>query len=128
MGALPRDSASDVPVTTVETWSWDGNMQGFLHNEYPVHLNSANLYVNSVQKSHPTTFEEPQFTLEGRQISGRDVLALTFYNGRQGRSNTTLLHFDGTKGEGHRWSLSLPNAPNKTKPYANEILEEYNGG
>ncbi|MEI8108791.1 MAG: hypothetical protein WCI46_13340 [Verrucomicrobiota bacterium] len=127
-GLFQRDSASGHFVTTEETWSWDGNMKGFLQDEYPEHLGIANTYVNGVRSSHPTTFEEPQFTIKGRSILGRDVLALTWYNGPQGRSNASMLRFDGSKPSGARWSLKLPNAPEKTQPYVYEILDESNGG
>ncbi len=127
-GLFQRDSSSGHPVTTEETWSWDGNMMGFLQNEYPEHLTIANNYVDSVQRNNVSTFEEPQFTIKGRSISGRDVLALTWYNGPQGRSNSRLLHFDPTQPSGQRWSLDLPNAPSKNQPYVYEIINQYNGG
>jgi len=127
-GLFQRDSASDIPVSTAETWSWDRNTLGFLHDEYPVHLGIANSYVDSVQSNNPNTFEEPQFTIKGQVMSGRHVLALTWYNGRQGRSNSTMLHFDGSKPSGQRWSLGLPNAPKKNQPYVDEIMDQYNGG
>jgi len=127
-GLFQRDSSSGHPVTTEETWSWDGNMMGFLQNEYPEHLTTANNYVDSVQRNNVSTFQEPQFTIKGRSISGRDVLALTWYNGPQGRSNSRLLHFDPTQPSGQRWSLDLPNAPSKNQPYVHEIMNQYNGG
>jgi hypothetical protein len=127
-GLFQRDSNSGYPVTTAETWNWDSNMRGFLETEYPGHLQTANAYVDSVQQANPSTFEEPGFTIEGVPISGRDLLALTLYNGRQGRSNSTLLHFDSTAPSGSRWSTGLPNAPGKDKPYANFIMQEYNDG
>jgi len=127
-GLFQRDSASGIPVTTQETWSWDRNAMGFLNDEYPGQLQIANNYVNSVQNSNPNTFEEPQFTIKGQAISGRDVLALTWYNGPQGRSNSRLLHFDGSKPAGQRWSLDLPNAPGKPQSYVAEIMDQYNGG
>jgi hypothetical protein len=103
-------------------------MLGFLVDEYPEHLNYVNTYVNSVRTSNPSTFEEPEFTIKGRAISGRDVLALTRYNGAQGRSKERLMHFDSSKPSGQRWSLDLPNAPEKSQPYVHEILDQYNGG
>jgi len=127
-GLFQRDSSSNIPVSTAETWSWDRNTLGFLHDEYPVHLGIANSYVDSVQNNNPDTFEEPQFTINGQVISGRHILALTWYNGRQGRSNSTMLHFDSTKPSGQRWSLGLPNAPKKNQPYVYEIMDQYNGG
>jgi hypothetical protein len=99
-GLFQRDSASGHPVTTEETWNWDSNMKGFLHDEYPEHLAIANNYVNGVRNSHPTTFEEPQFTIKGRVISGRDVLALTWYNGPQGRSNASMLNLTAVNLQG----------------------------
>jgi len=127
-GLFQRDSASEHPVTSNETWSWDGNMRGFLQDEYPEHLGIANNYVNSVKNINPSTFEEPQFTIKGRTISGRDVLALTWYNGPQQRSNSSMMHFDGSKPSGQRWTLNLPNAPEKNQPYVHEIMDQYNGG
>jgi hypothetical protein len=127
-GLFQRDSASGHPVTSNETWSWDGNMKGFLQDEYPEHLDIANNYVNSVKNSNPSTFEEPQFTIKGRAISGRDVLALTWYNGPQGRSNSSMMHFDGSKPSGQQWTLNLPDAPEKDQSYVEEIIDQYNGG
>lgn len=132
-GLFQRDgTGGGIDTTTEETWSWDGNMRGFLQNEYPVHLGIANNYVNSVKNSNPGTFEEPQFTIKGRVISGRDVLALTWYNGRQGRSNEQMLHFDPNKLSGERWTLNLPDAPGEDHPpgtkYVDLILDAYNGG
>lgn len=121
-GLFQRDSASGVPVTTKETWSWDGNMRDFINDEYPEQLRIANNYVDSVKRNNPNTFVEPQFTIKGQAISGRDVLALTWYNGPQGRSNSRLMPFNGGS-----WSLDLPNAPEKSQPYAHEIMDTYNG-
>jgi hypothetical protein len=121
-GLFQRDSASGIPVTTKETWSWDGNTRGFINDEYPEQLRIANNYVDSVQRNNPTTFVEPQFTIKGQAISGRHVLALTWYNGRQGRPNSSLMHFNGST-----WSLDLPNAPEKSQPYVHEIMDTYNG-
>ncbi len=127
-GLFQRDSASDIPVTTIETWSWTGNVNGFLQDEYPIHLGIANRYVNAIKANNPNTFEEPQFTRKGQSISGRHILAITWYNGPQQRSNGRLLHFDKTKPSGQRWSLDLPNAPKKDQPYVDEIMNQYNGG
>ena len=121
-GLFQRDSASGIPVTTKETWSWNGNMRGFINDEYPEQLLIADNYVNSVMRNNPTTFVEPQFTIKGQVISGRDVLALTWYNGPQGRSNSRLMHFNGSS-----WLLDLPNAPEKSQPYVHEIMDTYNG-
>jgi alpha-tubulin suppressor-like RCC1 family protein len=127
-GLFQRDEASGVSVTTEETWSWHANMEGFLFKEYPGQLRIANTYVDSVKRNNPATFEEPQFTIKGRSISGRDVLALTWYNGPQGRTNASMLRFDASRPAGSRWSLSLPNAPGKTEPYAHLVIAEYDGG
>ncbi len=129
-GLFQLDTSSGLAVTLNDCWSWYANMLGWLNGEYPGDLQTANTYVNGIKNNpaYASTFEEPSFTIEGDTISGRDILALTIYNGRQGRSNSTLLHFDPTKPSGSRWSLRLPNAPNKNDPYVNETLKAYNGG
>ncbi|MCE0523724.1 MAG: hypothetical protein LV480_12530 [Methylacidiphilales bacterium] len=129
-GIFQLDTSSGLSVTTEDVWNWNANMIGFLNGEYSYDLQAANTYVNGIKNNpaYQSTFEEPQFTILGVSISGRDVLALTIYNGRQGRSNQTLLHFDPSQPSGSRWSLGLPNAPNKKDPYVNETLKAYNGG
>lgn len=129
-GLFQRDESSGHPVTTEETWSWDGNMKGFLHDEYPEHLRIANTYVDGVKRNNPDTFEEPQFTIEGINISGRDMLGLTSYNGLQlppGQGLSARLTFHPGNPAGQRWTKSLPNAPgDENVPYVNLILRAYN--
>lgn len=130
-GLFQRDSSSGYQVTTAETWSWTENMEGFLHTEYTEHLGYANAYVDSVQQANPQKFEEPEFVIKGNTISGRHVLALTRYNGAQGRSKERLLHFDPSKQSGHRWTKDLPDAPGDHPAgttYVDLIMSEYNGG
>jgi alpha-tubulin suppressor-like RCC1 family protein len=129
-GLFQRDESSGHSVTTEETWSWDGNMKGFVQDEYPEHLRIANNYVDGVKRNNPDTFEEPQFTIEGINISGRDVLALTSYNGLQlppGQGLSARLTFHSGNPAGQRWTKSLPNAPgDENLPYVNLILRAFN--
>ena len=125
-GLFQRDSSSDRSVTTQEAWSWDGNMKGFLQDEYPDHLKIANTYVDRIKVANPATFEEPQFMIEGKKISGRDILALTSYNGLQGQKLSERLTFHPENSKGQRWSKNLPNAPgNEHVPYVDLILRAY---
>lgn len=124
-GLFQRDSSGSY-VTTEETWSWEENMRGFF-TEYSKHRQIANNYVDAVLASHRDTFEEPEFVIEGRTISGRDVLALTSYNGLRGTPQLRM-RFDGSKPAGQRWSKNLPNARKKNAPYVNFVMKAYNNG
>jgi len=126
-GMFQRDSSSGHPVTTLETWSWEENMEGFLDDEYPEHLAIAKSYIDYIKANNPNTFENPEFTIKGRSISGLHVLALTWYNSIRGTSSQRM-PFDGSKPAGQRWLLNLPNAPEKDQPYVDEVLDEYNEG